>query len=75
MNNKNEFIFETAVYCGNMKEWRILNFTSGTVYSMAYLTEQEALDNIEHNTNHRGGKIVKRITLKEINMLLADNNY
>jgi len=58
-------IWETVVYCGRLKEWRILNLLSGTVYSNHYNTREEAYAAIEDGTE-RDGKIVKRVTLEKI---------
>ena len=63
------YIYETAVYCGSQKEWRILNLNSGTIYSMAYESEELALNAIEDGEK-RAGHIVKRISLQEIRVKL-----
>lgn len=58
-------IIETAVYDGAVKVWRVLNLNTGTVYSVHYDTEVEALASIEHGTS-RAGNWVKRVTLREL---------
>jgi len=61
---KNRMIYETAVYCGRLKEWRVLNLNTGTIYSMRYETEDEALASIDH------GK--KRVEMRVCRMILFD---
>lgn len=62
---KGEFIYETAVYDGRTKEWRILNLSTGTVYSGSFDDRNKALAAIEDGAS-RADKVVKRITLEEI---------
>ena len=63
-------IFETAVYCCRLKEWRILNVNTATVYSGKYESEGEALADIEDG-EQRAGKTVKRVPLKGLHELLV----
>lgn len=60
-----EFIYETIVYCGRLKMFRILNLNSGTIYSMEYETEGEARNNIIDG-EIRLGKPVKFIALSTL---------
>lgn len=55
-----EHIYETAVYDGRTKEWRILNLNTGTVYAGTDDTEYKALKSIK-NGERRAGKVVQRI--------------
>ncbi len=59
------FIYETLVYCGRLKVWRILNLNSATVYSMEYETEELARADIKDGEK-RGDRIVKYINLFEL---------
>ena len=56
------FIYETVVYCGRTKIWRVLNLNTMSIYSMDYETEQEAIDSIEDG-KQRSDKTVKYIDL------------
>lgn len=58
-------IYETTVYDGSSKEWRILNINSGTVYSMRYDSEEEASAAIKHE-QVRGDRLVKRVSRHHI---------
>lgn len=60
-----EPIYEVAVYCGRLKEWRVLNLTTGTVYSLEHSSLEEANAGIEDG-EIRVGRVVKRVTLAEI---------
>ena len=40
-------IIEMPVFDGRLKEWRILNLNTGTVYSMAFKTEVDASRGIQ----------------------------
>jgi hypothetical protein len=62
-------IYETAVYCGSLKVWRIFHLLSGTLYSSDFETEEAALATIEDG-EERAGKIVKRVRLRDISNLL-----
>lgn len=59
------FIYETAVYCGRTKVWRVLNLNTGTVYSAEYPTQLAALESIEDGTL-RATAVVHRVVLKDI---------
>lgn len=65
------FIYETAVYCGRTKVWRVLNLNTGTVYSVEYESRSLALASIEDGTV-RGSAVVKCLTLQEITKTLDD---
>lgn len=58
-------IYEVAVFDGRMKDWRVLNLTTGTIYSPRYVTEAEANEAI-NDGEVRAGATVKRIDRKEI---------
>ena len=60
-----QFIYETSVYCGRMKEWCVLNLNSGTVYSKGYATKEESDKTIEDGVE-RSGMIVKKIELFDL---------
>lgn len=62
-------IYEMVVYCGARKVFRILNITTGSIYSMDYETEKEASDAIEDG-EERCGDIVKRISIGDMRTLL-----
>ncbi len=58
-------IFETVVYDGAIKDWRILNINTGTVYSKGFDSKQEAIDAVEHGTI-RDGLLVQFVSLESI---------
>ena len=58
-------IYETPVYDGRTKVWRILNLNSGSVYSTEYPSQVDALNIIEGGTV-RAGAVVTHISLAEI---------
>ena len=58
-------IHETPVYCGAMKVWRILNVNSGTLYSMEYDTEEQALNGIKAG-EVRNNKTVKLWSILDV---------
>jgi hypothetical protein len=60
-----KFIYETVVYCGRTKVWRVLNLNTGTVYSLDYEEKQQAIDSIEDG-KERAGYIVKYIELFDL---------
>ena len=62
-----------AVYCGSMKEWRILNINTGTVYSSNFPTKEAAEAAIEDG-QIRGGLTVKRVTLNQTFTALRNQN-
>jgi hypothetical protein len=59
-------IFETVIYDGGMKEFRVLNLMTGTFYCVKYDTYEEAWNSIEDGVE-RAGHIVKAIPLGEVN--------
>lgn len=63
-------IYEMPVYCGRLKEWRVLNLTTGTVYSNAYESESEAASKIQH-LEARGDATVQRVTLFDVRLAVA----
>jgi hypothetical protein len=63
------FIYETVVYCGRMKHFRILNINTGTVYASDFPTRKEAEDAIEDG-KERAGCIVYRVTMTNITSAL-----
>lgn len=54
------YIYEMPVYDGRIKDWRILNITTGTVYSSSFPTHDAAYFAIEADAE-RAGAIVQRI--------------
>jgi hypothetical protein len=64
-----KYIYEMPVYCGRMKEWRILNINTGSIYSVSYKTEAEAEKDIISG-EIRANKEVKAISLAYIRSLL-----
>jgi hypothetical protein len=68
-----KFIYETAIYDGRDKNWRILNLSTGSVYSSSFPNEQDALDAIEDGEN-RDGHIVWRVTIAAIRKNLPQNS-
>lgn len=54
-----------VVYDGAMKVWRVLNLTTGTVYSSEHDTKELAEASIEDGQK-RAGFFVKRVTLEDI---------
>jgi hypothetical protein len=67
-------IYEVPVYCGRLKEWRVLNINTGTVYSCAFKTEEKAFRSIQDG-GERGGKIVRRLALETLRYLLEVSGY
>lgn len=65
-------IYETVVYDGATKVWRIWNITTATVYSGHFDTEAEAYADIEDG-EERAGAIVTRVPRTTIIELLAGN--
>lgn len=61
-------IIETAVYDGRLKEWRVLNLYSGSVYSMRFDTQEEALASIEDGAERLPGEFVKRMKLDDVRL-------
>jgi len=59
------YIYETVIYDGGMKQWRILNLSTLTFYNMKYDTKEEAEEAIEHDTI-RAGSTVRRVRQSEI---------
>lgn len=57
----NTSIYEMPVYDGRTKKWRILNLTTGTVYSSDFTTHDAAYTAIEVDAR-RAGAIVKRVS-------------
>lgn len=62
-------IHEVPVYDGRYKVWRVLNVTTGTVYSEEHQSEYLASQSIEAG-QPRNGHVVLRHALSEINGLL-----
>ena len=63
-------IYEMPVYDGRTKEWRILNITTGSVYSGTNITMADTEAAIEDGVE-RAGHIVRRVTLRELQAILA----
>jgi hypothetical protein len=57
-----------------MKVWRVLNLSSGTIYTTDYGTFQEAFDSIQDGKK-RGAFIVKRVTVTAISQTLEDFEF
>lgn len=64
-------IYETVIYDGALKVWRVWNITTATVYSNSHKTEKEAYASIEDGAT-RGGNTVIRVQRHEILQLLED---
>lgn len=62
-------IHEVPVYDGRLKEWRVLNVTTGTVYSGAHDSEEAASQSIKDG-EVRGDSTVKRHSLRTVAGLL-----
>lgn len=65
-----KYLYETAVYDGAMKYWRILNLNTGTVYSSNFPTIEKAEAAIDEDAV-RDGKIVKRVAMNDIRFALS----
>ena len=64
-------IYEMPVYCGKLKEWRILNLLTGTVYSSDFPSEDAAFNAIEDG-QVRAEYTVKAIRLRQARQALLD---
>lgn len=62
-------LYEVPVYCSRLKEWRVLNLTTGVVYSMAFSTEQAAADYISDG-EVLGGLLFRKVCCGELVKLL-----
>jgi len=60
-----EYIYEVPVYDGCYKCWRILNLSTGSLYTTEYETEEKAAENIEDGVG-RAMCIVKRVSLRQL---------
>lgn len=58
-------IYETVIFDGRIKTWRIFNITTGSVYSKDYETEKDAYNDIEDGTI-RNEYTVKKLTRERI---------
>lgn len=58
-------IYETAIYCGRSKVWRVLNLSTGTIYSADFESKEEAEASIEDG-KERSGRVVKRISIFDL---------
>jgi len=58
------FIYETPVYCGRTKVWRVLNLNTGTVYSSEYESRAKAMESIEVGVFR--GAVVKAVPVEEV---------
>lgn len=67
-----KFIYEVVIYDGGLKVWKVMNITTGSLYSFEYNTFEEAEASIEDGKG-RVGKVVKRVSLSTIQNLLSDN--
>ena len=56
-----KLIREVPVYDGRYKQWRVLNLSTGTIYSMFYETEDDARHSIEHGEK-RGDALVLAVS-------------
>jgi hypothetical protein len=72
MAKRKQYIYETAIYDGRYKHWRILNLSTGSAYASEFESEADALAAIE-DMKPRAGKIVKRVVLKDIPFVLQMN--
>jgi hypothetical protein len=70
------YIFETVIYDGGMKEWRILNLNTGSFYSMHFSTFDKAKESVAVG-EMRSGLEVKFIEVHDIARILgsAQNIY
>ena len=53
------------VYCGALKVWRVLNLNTGTVYSMHFNSEKEAIASIQEG-EIRAGATVKKVSIPQV---------
>jgi hypothetical protein len=60
-----KYIYETAIYDGRWKHWRILNLNTLSAYSTEFESEDAALAAIEDGQK-RAGKIVKRVRARDL---------
>jgi hypothetical protein len=70
---EDKFIYETIVYDGRDKSFRILNVSTGTVYSTEFKTLEEAVAAVDDG-KERAGKTVKLLPLADLRVLLAEEN-
>jgi len=62
-------IYEMVVFCGRTKVFRILNISTGSLYSMDFKTQKEAEDAID-SEKERNGKTVQRVSLGDLRIIL-----
>jgi hypothetical protein len=66
-----KIIYEMPIFCGRLKEWRVLNLNTGTVYPSSFEFYQQAADSIE-DRKVRGEYLVQKVeNLSVIDMLDA----
>lgn len=68
----NNYIYETVVFDGRTKDFRVLNLNTGTVYSLPYKDFDAAVASIIVG-EVRGSKTVTYIPLESINNILHDS--
>lgn len=64
-HRERSFIYEMPVYCESMKVWRILNLSTGIIYGMEYLSEQEAISQIPDG-KCRGDRTVRLLSSQNL---------
>lgn len=69
-----KIIYECPVYCGRLKEWRVLNVNAGTVYTRGFETFKEASNSID-TIHKRNGWTVKRVTATQIGKTMDDIEF
>lgn len=63
------YIYEMPVYDGRLKEWRVLNILTGSIYSGHYDNMNDAYKSINEG-ELRTNRLVKAVTLAEVKALI-----
>ena len=66
------FIYETAIYDGALKNWRVLNLSTGTFYSNRYETQEEAEASLENGAERAGHTVIR---VSRLALMGALNDY
>ncbi len=69
-----KYIYETVIYDGALKNWRVLNLNTGTFYSLSYEDEEQAIHSIK-NGEKRAGATVQYIPREKLLRLALKDEH